>query len=575
MVVGLVKRNLRAETEATAAAMPYTERMRTSSRFAPIFLAPMSLAVLAIGACGSDANNSMFDGGGGGGGPASDGGSDQTAPPVCTGGKSACAGACIDPQTDPLNCGTCGMKCSGTGAACCAGTCVVDTASCAFALSEAQPAEGAVNGGDYVTLKGQGFFAGMEVLIDGAPAPTLVTDSMTALVQTPPDTAGAKDITIRGNQKTSTLAGGFLYTLGSIQLPWQEIKMAEVRGEDPGLAVMQDNRVLIAGGTTVPDSTVDALANAEIFARANNTVGAAQGPMAVPRWHVGAVPLMTGKVLVIGGACYPDNSHCNATADATKAELFDPTTNTFAATSKPVTAPRNYVRAVLLPDGRVLIASGDTQNADIYDPKADTFTQVPTLAIHTFGFMVRLRDGRAMLGGGDAGQTAVELFDWKTNTFSMAAPLNAGRSMLTAHTLPDGRVIAIGGASMSAGGVDAPQDTMELYDPVANTWTVAPYKLSTPRCWHASALVRDGTVVVMGGYNVDKSCVMTAASQNVDQIDPTSNSVAMFGSLPNENTEWTAVTLLDGSVVGVGGGACSATVALPDVYFLQGIKSVK
>jgi hypothetical protein len=42
-----------------------------------------------------------------------------------------------------------------------------------------------------------------------------------------------------------------------------------VRGEDPDLAVMQDGRVLIAGGTTKPDSAAAALDAAEIYDRAH------------------------------------------------------------------------------------------------------------------------------------------------------------------------------------------------------------------------------------------------------------------------------------------------------------------
>jgi hypothetical protein len=43
-----------------------------------------------------------------------------------------------------------------------------------------------------------------------------------------------------------------------------------------------------------------------------------------------------------------------------------------------------------------------------------------------------------------------------------------------------------------------------------------------------------------------------------------------FAHLPNTNTGWTAVTLLHGSVLGVGGGACGTTMALPDIDFLAG-----
>jgi hypothetical protein len=566
--------------------------MRFPSHLVPLCLVP----VAALTSCGSSGHSQSFsnDGGGGddstgpGGDSGADSGDDSTAPieggsdsggdgshdsgATCTGGKISCGGKCVDPTSDPSNCGACNVKCAGTGAACCAGTCVTGTASCSFSVTGASPASGAVNGGDYVTITGKGFAAGMQILLDGAPAPTLVQSATSALIQTPPDVVGAKDITIRKGASAATLPKAFTYTKGSIQLPWQEIKMSVVRGEDPGLGVVQDNRVLIAGGTTVPDSTTDALSSAEIFVRTTNKVGPASGAMAIPRWQNSAIPIMSGKVLVVGGACDYNDTGCNPATDATKAELFDPKTNTFATTSHPMTTARNYPRAVLLADGRVLVSSANSMTADVYDPVADSFTQVPTLAIHTFGFMVRLRDGRALLGAGDGTQLVAELFDPTTDTFTMAAPLHDGRSMLTAHTLPDGRVMAIGGASVSAGGVNAPQDSVELYDPVANTWTVATYKLSTPRCWHASALVRDGTVVVMGGYNVDLSCTLTVASQNVDQIDPSANTVGMFGTLPNPNTEWNAVTLLDGSVIGVGGGACGTSMALPDVYFLQGMK---
>jgi hypothetical protein len=46
--------------------------------------------------------------------------------------------------------------------------------------------------------------------------------------------------------------------------------------------------------------------------------------------------------------------------------------------------------------------------------------------------------------------------------------------------------------------------------------------------------------------------------------------VKMFSMLPNTNTEWTAVTMFDGSVLGVGGGACGTSMALPDLDFLPG-----
>ncbi len=44
----------------------------------------------------------------------------------------------------------------------------------------------------------------------------------------------------------------------------------------------------------------------------------------------------------------------------------------------------------------------------------------------------------------------------------------------------------------------------------------------------------------------------------------------MSRALPNTDAEWTAVTLLDGSVLGIGGGACGTPMALPDIDFFAG-----
>ncbi|MGZ5970668.1 MAG: kelch repeat-containing protein, partial [Polyangiales bacterium] len=173
-----------------------------------------------------------------------------------------------------------------------------------------------------------------------------------------------------------------------------------------------------------------------------------------------------------------------------------------------------------------------------------------------------------LFGAGDGGVTDTELFDPDTNTFVAAGKLTQGRSKLTAHALPDGRAIVIGGSSKSAGAINDPLDSIELFDPKTNTWSTVPYKLSKGRTWHASALVRDGTILAMGGYVTPLKC--DSLDDTVDQIDPVKGTVKPFAVLPNKNTEWEAVTLLDGSVLGVGGGACGTSSALPDLDFLPG-----
>jgi len=521
-----------------------------------------AVAVAGSASCSTDAEDvgSLEPTDGGGGETSSEGG-------ACAAKETDCSGKCVDVASDRLNCGGCGISCS-AGSECCASRCV-ETAACTFAVTGTSPAGGWQNGGDWVTLSGTGFVKGMKVYLGDGRAPVLVVDSTNARILTPPGPLGPVDVRVESGGKTAVLKSAFSYAEGGLAGPWAQKPMSKVRGEDPGVAVMQDGRVLVAGGTTVPDKTDFALDTAEIYTRATDKVTPASNAMGTARWQNSAVTLLDGRVLVVGGACLQGLTGCKAGSDAKKADLYDPTTNNFAPTKSDLTVPRVYTHAVLLVDGRVLISSSNDDSLDLFDPETETFEKLTHTPRHVFGFMVRLRDGRVMLGAGDGGTKDVELFDSDSKTFKPADPLKQGRSKLTAHVLPDGRVLVIGGASVSAGGINVPLDSIEAFDPKTETWSTMPYKMSKGRCWHASALVRDGTILSMGGYTLTGSC--DSLDDTVDQIDPVKGTVTTFAKLPNKNTEWQAVTLLDGSVLGVGGGACGPTgSALPDLDFLPG-----
>lgn len=483
---------------------------------------------------------------------------------ACAKGQSRCGDACSDLVSDVTNCGACGVTC-GPDTLCCAGACNA-TASCSLSLEQPAPATGWQNGGGYLTLRGQGFSAGMKAFIGDGRAPLRFIDSTSARIVLPPGPLGPQDIKIVVAGASAVLPKGFAYTSGQLGSPWQQKPMKRVRGEDPGVAVMQDGRVLVAGGTLVPDKPDMATNTVEIYTRESDTVTQPAALMSSPRWQNSAVTLLDGRVLIVGGACGLALGDCNG--NPRSADLFDPLTETLRPTVGPLNVPRAYTRAVLLGDGRVLVASGNDASLEVYDPDKDTFTVVPGKAKHIFGFLVRLRDGRALLGGGDGGVTAAEIFDPDTNALVPAGALAQARSMLSAHTLPDGRVLIIGGSSMSAGAVKEPLDTVETWDPATGAFALLPLKMSQPRTWHASALVRDGTILVMGGYTLSGHC--DSLTNTVDQIDPVNGTVKPFAILLNANTEWNAVTLLDGSVLGVGGGACGTSMALPDLDFLPG-----
>ncbi len=490
---------------------------------------------------------------------------------TCTGGKTSCATsaatACTDLTSDPQNCGSCSASCK-TGDLCCSGKCV-QSASCDFAVLKLDAFKGNQSGGDWIHLEGKGFTSDMSVFIGDGRAALKVIDATHAIIQTPPGPVGTYDITIKNASGTSLTRSLFIYISAGLTLPWQKKPMQTVRGEHPGVAVLQDGRVLVAGGTQVPDNASLALTTGEIYTRSSDTVVPVTNTMIVKRWRDAAVTMLDGRVVIAGaGEC---------TLDACRAiDLFDPKTDKFMPSKALLTEARNMAFGVLMVDGRVMFMSNASKTVDVYDPDQDSITAIPLKVVHLFGArIVRLRDGRVMVMGGDGcdgvnpctlAQKDAEMFDPQTNAFALAPPMKTGRSQFTAHTLPDGRVMVFGGASSSAGGVANPMQDIEAYNPKSDQWDTQTYKLSVGRTWHASSLVRDGTILVMGGYTSNGSC---APSASVDQVDPIAGTVVSFGTLPSPNTEWNAVTLLDGSVLGVGGGACGGN-ALPDLDFLPG-----
>ena len=138
--------------------------------------------------------------------------------------------------------------------------------------------------------------------------------------------------------------------------------------------LLQDGRVLIAGGYGAGGS--GPLSSAEIYDPSTGTFSPT-GSMTMPRvYHVSAL-LHSGQVLIAGGY--------NWTGILSSAEVFDPSTGTFAPTAgSNMTTPREGSNILLTPsavlgDGRVLITGGFNNTrvlsgAELFDPSSQTFT---------------------------------------------------------------------------------------------------------------------------------------------------------------------------------------------------------
>src|SRR6185436_10933064 len=97
-------------------------------------------------------------------------------------------------------------------------------------------------------------------------------DATSVRIKTPSGPLGAADLKITLAGMSATLKGGFLYQAGGLATSWQQKHMPTVRSDGPGIAVMQDGRVLVAGGTAVADSIAAGLDTAVIYTRETDAV---------------------------------------------------------------------------------------------------------------------------------------------------------------------------------------------------------------------------------------------------------------------------------------------------------------
>ncbi|MFZ0323026.1 MAG: hypothetical protein WAN48_02720 [Actinomycetes bacterium] len=119
--------------------------------------------------------------------------------------------------------------------------------------------------------------------------------------------------------------------------------------------------------------------------------------------------------------------------------------------------------------------------------------------------MVRLHDGRVLVAGGETGsdgpecKQSADIYTPGTNSWSKAAPMHRQRCQAQVAVLRDGRVLVAGGYGYVSG-FQQVRRTVELYDPAANSWSWGTPMRSRRADGITETLPR-GRVLVAGGHN--------------------------------------------------------------------------
>lgn len=290
---------------------------------------------------------------------------------------------------------------------------------------------------------------------------------------------------------------------------WELTAPLSVPRYDHTTTLMENGRVLAAAGRLVaPGQPVELLATAEVYDSRTEQWGPTD-PMNDARWAHTATLLPDGRVLVAGGFTDPYGPGANAQPVLDSAEIYDPANRSWTLT-EPMGEPRALHSAILLPDGRVLVAGGRTcdqppptacnftfrsDSAEIFDPATGTWTPTDSLTIarHTTSAAL-LPDGDVLIPAGftSAGNgSTADRYDADTGTFSATGPLNVPRARQGAMRLDDGRVLVAAGFG---GG-----NTSEYYDPDTDTWTLTGNVAMAARFNYYFAVLPDGQALIAGG----------------------------------------------------------------------------
>ena len=319
------------------------------------------------------------------------------------------------------------------------------------------------------------------------------------------------------------------------------------------LVSLADGRVIAVGGTDwyqepalmdrnngdpadVGVTELEGLPNSNIFDPETNTWSPG-ARMKYGRWYPGLVELADGKVLVTGGT----TKLIKATqlSQVRRTETYDPATDTWTENYTGFASENSLPqmpRLVLAPNGKVFYAAVGQmwgpfgQAADeatyalqqFFDPQTKQWeiaglsplgarsgaAVVPlpmkapydSMTLLTFGGTLGPPPGSWIPATPFATLTDITADGSVTNT--LTGNLNHGRWYSSGVALPDGTVLAVGGADKDEvvdPGTEIPVKVPELYDPATGTWTeVAAH--TRDRTYHNSALLLPDMRVLLGGH---------------------------------------------------------------------------
>ena len=262
--------------------------------------------------------------------------------------------------------------------------------------------------------------------------------------------------------------------------------------------VLPDGKVLAAGGS---DQFGVALSSAEVYDPATE-VWTLVSPMSIPRERHATVQTLDGKVYVIGG----NKGTTNNNIESASIEVFDYSTQTWTHVAD-LKIPRQNHTATLLNDSRILITggySGDVlSECEIFDPSTGVVTAVASLNLARHDHSATLLgDGKVLVLGGRNGGSGSdyfnqsEVYDPVANTWTVIDQMHEGRISASVVRFSDNSILVAGGRNSP----NSIASGAEMLMPSSMTWSdISPILL--PCNWQAGIRLPDDRYMITGGYS--------------------------------------------------------------------------
>jgi len=282
--------------------------------------------------------------------------------------------------------------------------------------------------------------------------------------------------------------------------------------------------------------------------------------------HV-AMVLPDGSALVMGG----NTSESINVPDTNTSSRFDPTSEVFARgpdLAFSASVDTGFTNVFPLRSGFLLAGGGINAGAGIgtpgtvlsqtFDPGSQSFSRTGDLKVNHLGTGngALLADGRVLLtGGGLPGIDATEIYDPVSRAWTKGAAMGTARRLHSVTLLRDGRVLIAGGfVCCIVEGQTATEfatASAELFDPVSGRFTPTG-SMAAGRALHQATLLPDGRVLVSGGFGV-ASVPGAPGPEHAELFDPATGTFAPAGELQAGRFLHSALLLTDGRVLVVGG----------------------